>query len=114
MKYEMVVFYRRDLDQYSTPFAYPSLSYCVDELSTVLREKARKMRDGVIPSKPDPDLDLIPHLEFVGVAKFNSDTLKFEKEMQKRCRLEGVADMKEVYKDYVTMVQNAAKSKQTE
>lgn len=104
MIYEMVCFYRKDLDSYSTPFPYPSLSFCIDEFSKLLTEKVDAMRNGAAVKDRDPDLDLIPLLEFVKVAQFDNHSLKFTKCNRVRVRAEDISGMKEVYNDYVKMV----------
>ena len=102
--YEMVCFYRKDLDSFSTPFPYPSLSYCIEEFSKMLTEKADAMLNGSADKVPDADLDLIPLLEFVKVAEFDNHSLKFTKCHRKRVRAEDIPGMKEVYERYVKMV----------
>lgn len=108
--YEMVCFYRKDLDSFSTPFPYPSLSYCIEEFSKMLTEKADAMSNGTLDKVRDADLDLIPLLEFVKVAEFDNHSLKFTKSKRVRVRAEDIPGMKEVYERYVQMVNSVCEN----
>lgn len=70
----------------------------------MLTKKADAMRDGTADKVRDADLDLIPLLEFVKVAKFDNHSLKFDKCKRVRVRAEDIPGMKEVYERYVQMV----------
>lgn len=70
----------------------------------MLTKKADAMRNGTADKVRDADLDLIPLLEFVKVAKFDNLSLKFDKCKRVRVRAEDIPGMKEVYDSYVQMV----------
>lgn len=102
MKYDVICYYRKDLDQYSVPTFVPSLLYGVDEVSQMLAEKARAVCNGADLKDHKSDLDLVPFLELVKVATYDSDEFKFKKTKLTRVKLYSeTTGLKEVYDNYV-------------
>lgn len=107
MKYDVICYYRKDLDQYSIPTFVPSLLYGVEEVSHMLAEKARAVCNGADLALHKSDLDLVPFLSLVKVATYDSDGFKFKTCKKTRVPLySDTTGLKEVYDNYVRKMAN--------